>query len=331
MSIRRGAGIAVLGIIAVLAAATAANAGCGCEKPPPPAADIRPAFASPGDEVTLFPTGLKEDAVYFVTFKAGSRSATILATATRRRDFADAVEKLQIVVETPDLPPGPTRVIVSRLFSPMLDVSPDQFTVLQRPLALAEVTGRTVATCYRAAVSTDGTVYLPLDISAIADRMVFSGLGMHYPLLFGDTDIAIYNTQGVLMQLLGPDEAGIYAIADPLGTPHSFELVYDRHEFNTYREQHAHAGGYGLDPGDPAWHTDGTRHIDHDHLIVAIRGLMEDGSTPKPGATLPFDLDIVTSLADAPNGKVNHSKIEWSNECTGKSGSWTASGGGDDD
>ena len=144
--------------------------------------------------------------------------------------------------------------------------------MLQRPLVLPEADAATIAECYRAAIGADGTLYLPVDISAIADRMMFSGIGWTYPFLFDGNDIVIYNTQGILMQLLGPEQADIFAIADP-GAPHSFELIYDRHEFETYRAEHSHEGGYGLDPDDPEWHSDGTRHIDHDHLVIAIQGV----------------------------------------------------------
>jgi hypothetical protein len=39
---------------------------------------------------------------------------------------------------------------------------------------------------------------------------------------------------------------------------------------------------------------DGTRHVDHDHIVVALRGTLEDGSAPAPGATPPFDLLIAS-------------------------------------
>jgi hypothetical protein len=117
------------------------------------------------------------------------------------------------------------------------------------------------------------------------------------------------------MQLLGPKEAGIYAITDPSGSPDSFALAYDRHEFVTYREEHAHLDAYGLDATDPAWHSDGTRHIDHDHLVLAIRGVLEDGTMPPAGATPRFDLHIATALADDSDDSVSQTIIRWSNAC----------------
>lgn len=61
-----------LALVASLAASRA-EAGCGCRKAPPPAAAVRPAFASPGDEVTLFGGGLVAGKSYKVRFERGSR------------------------------------------------------------------------------------------------------------------------------------------------------------------------------------------------------------------------------------------------------------------
>lgn len=55
---------------------------------------------------------------------------------------------------------------------------------------------------------------------------------------------------------------------------------------------------------------------DHDHLVIAIHGDVEGHGRPKAGATEPFDLSIVTTLADRPGA--NHAilrVIEWSDEC----------------
>ena len=310
---------ALLSLLSLSAPVTPAKAGCGCDKPPPPLASIRPAFASPGNTVTLFAPGIRDGVTYFVQFVGGSAGSSgaapwVFARATTRRDFADGAYKPQLVVRAPDLPPGPTRVIVSRGYTKVLTVPAEDFTMLQRPLVLPEADGLTIAECYRAAVGADGTVYLPVDISAIAEHMLFSGIGWNYPLLFDGYDIVIYNTQGVLMQLLGPKQEGIFAIADP-GSPHSFELIYDRHEFETYRADHAHQGGRGLDPTDPQWHSDGTRHIDHDHLVIAIQGIVESEGVPSPGVTPPFTMDIATVLPEGSSRPAATTTIPWSDKC----------------
>jgi hypothetical protein len=287
-----------------------AEAGCGCAKPPPPAALIRPNFASPGDNVTVFPPE-NRSGEYEVRF--GERRIT--RNAVWKRDLADGTFKWQVVVPVPQGPIGPQMVEVhgpGKTFR----ITREDFTVMQAPIALQQGDGETVAKCYSAAVTMDHVVLIPLDITAITDHMIFNGLGEGYPLLFGASDVMIYNTQGFLMQLLTtPNAVGIYAIED-LGNPDSMELTYDRHEFNTYREQHAHTGGYGLDPSDPAWHTDGTYHVDHNRLVLAIRGTVEGQGLPAAGKTPNFDFSIVTALADATAGTPTVRTIPWSNACT---------------
>ena len=43
---------------------------------------------------------------------------------------------------------------------------------------------------------------------------------------------------------------------------------------------------------DPEWHADGTPHIDHNRIVVAVSGVLADGGRPTPGATPPFELVI---------------------------------------
>ncbi len=309
-------------IALLLAQPRPVDAGCGCNKPPPPLASVRPAFAPPGYAITLFSPTIVAGRKYTVAFsQANGSSIEVDALAVARRDLADKVVKPQVVVNVPSLPPGPTRLRLKKSGDIYLDVPKTSFTITQPPVALAEGDGETVATCYRAAVTADGTVLLPFDISAISAHMIFSGIGMTYPLLFDASSVAIYNAQGFLMQLLGPDQAGIYAIDDPAGAPNSLELTYDRHEFQTYRADHQHIGGLGLDPTDPNWHTDGTYHVDHDHLVLAIRGVVENAGVPSPGVTPPFALHVTTALADGTNGVVTSRTIVWSNECSASTSS----------
>jgi hypothetical protein len=295
--------------LALALAAPSAEAGCGCDKAPPALAAVRPAFASPGDEVTLFSSELREGSWYRVRF---DDARDIYTFPIKRRDFADGVEKLQLVVKAPSLPPGPTRIRVERVFGgSILRIDDDEFTMLQPALSLPESDRQTVVECYRAAVGADGTVYIPLNVGAIAKHTVFSGIGKEYPLLFGPEDVVIYNTQGVVMQLLGPEVANIFAIDDTSGSPDSLEMVYDRHEFETYRQTHQHDGGYGLDPKDPRWHVDGTRHIDHDRLVLAIRGEVEGEGRPEKGRTRPFKLDILTMVDGGDASTMPTTTLSW--------------------
>ena len=291
-----------------------AVAGCGCNKPPPPAAIVRPTFASPGDTVTFFPPENRYGRYDVRFFNGGDFVAFRDVKAVYKRDLADGVYKWQVVVKAPNLPPGPTPLDITGRERYTIPAS--GFTMMQPALALQEGDGETLATCYSAAVTADNTVLLPLDISGISQHMIFNGLGEGYPLLFGAADVAIYNTQGFLMQLLGPNNTNIFSIEDA-GQPDSFELTYDRHEFVTYRLAHAHLNGFGLDPQDPAWHLDGTYHVDHDHLVIAIKGVIEGQGAPAPGVTPRFDLSIVTALADTATTTVTKRVITWSTACGG--------------
>jgi hypothetical protein len=295
--------------LALLVAPGPGEAGCGCDKPPPVMAQVRPAFASPGDEVTLFSSELQAGVPYRVRF---DDARDITAVPVLRRDFGDGAAKLQLVVKAPSLPPGPTKIKVERESGgpAILKIEESGFTMLQPALALPEADVQTIAKCYRAAVGEDGTVYFPFDVGAIAKHTIFSGIGKSYPLLFGARDIVIYNTQGIVMQLLGPQVAEIYSIEDT-GTPDSLELLYDRHEFETYRTDHQHADGYGLDATDPNWHVDGTRHIDHDHLVLAIRGVVEGKGKPKGGTTPAFDLDVMTFVEGSSTNTPTVQQISW--------------------
>jgi hypothetical protein len=292
-------------LMMLLSAATAlavlrslpAEAGCGCAKPPPLLRLVRPAFASPGDTVTFFPPD-NQRGRYEVRFEG---SDAIKTAAVYKRDLADGQYKWQVVVRAPLLSPGPTDIKVEGP-EKEFHVAREEFTMMQPALTLQQGDGETVATCYRAAVTADHVVLISLDITAITDHMIFNGLGENYPLLFGASDVVIYNTQGFLMQLFTPQNAGIFAIKNP-GNKHSMELTYDRHEFNTYRAQHAHLGRLGLDPTDPAWHIDGTYHVDHDHLVLAIKGTVENQGAPPAGRTPRFDFKVTTARAQANGGK----------------------------
>jgi hypothetical protein len=305
--------LAAIAVLLRTLSAVPVDAGCGCNKPPPPLAQIRPAFGSPGDTVTLFPNGAVPGQSYRVTFTSGGTSISAPGVAVLKRDFADGVAKPQVSVLVPNVPIGPTSVTVSgaaasavtlgAAVAPVLALDSSAFTTLPIQLALTEENGETIFYCYKAAVGADGTTYIPLNVGAISQHIVFKGFGQAYPIMFSPSDITIYNTQGVVMQLLTPDNAAIYAVADDKGTINSFSLLYDRHEFETYKSEHIHEGNLLLDPDDPAWHLDGTRHIDHDNLVIALHSQMRNGSYPTPGASKSFHLDITTALDAGTPGK----------------------------
>jgi hypothetical protein len=74
-------------------------------------------------------------------------------------------------------------------------------------------------------------------------------------------------------------------------TTTSDTLHYSRHEFRTYFLDHYERTVHAVDASG-SWHADGTRHVDHDHLVVALIGRLADGSLPVPGATPEFTLRV---------------------------------------
>src|SRR5579875_2581586 len=258
-TMRLGMGIA--GLLAVALPAPA-RGGCGCSKPPPPLAAVRPFAGAPDQAITLFDARLVPGQRYWVQFTAADGSTDwSRGRATVKRDLAD-----------------------------------DQFTVTAPPIALRDVAQTVVVPAYRGATGRDGTLYIALDVSAVTDATTFIARGVGLPLAFQAANVAIYNTQGFLMQLLDPRTPGLFQIT-PGDTVRSSTLAYWRHEFHTYKEAHRQLDAWST-ADDPDWHADGTYHVDHDHLLVAIRGVLPNGSALLPGATPPFTL-VVSSAPSA--------------------------------
>src|SRR5882724_84311 len=150
------------------------------------------------------------------------------------------------------------------------------------------------------AVAADGVAYIAFDATAINLPMVFEARAAGYPLRFGAEDVVFRNIQGFLMQLLmqgAPDATqpvpGMFVFPAANPDTDGDTLHYSRHEFTTYFLQHMERQPHAVDPNDGNWHLDGSRHVDHNHLILALMGSV-NGAPPAPGATPPFDLVVST-------------------------------------
>jgi hypothetical protein len=293
--------IAVAIATAILGGSRPAEAGCGCDKPPPPPAQVRPNVAWAGMPVTLFAPGLADGTAYTVTFTSTITGAqqSVNAQVVVRRDLADGVQKPQLVVTLPALPLGPVSIRAQRTGQAVVDVTTDdtQFTVAPAPLALPLAYGAWQYPGYQGAVGRDGTVYISLDLTGLQKPMIFEAQAIGLPMRFAAQDVLFKNVQGFLMQMLvqGTPDAqqpvpGMFVFPAQNPAADSDILHYSRHEFSTYFLQHAERQPHAVDPTDGNWHLDGTPHIDHDHLILAIDAHGNDGSTPAPGATPPFNL-----------------------------------------
>jgi hypothetical protein len=273
-----------------------ASAGCGCEKPPPLPAPIRPGVTYPGAEVTVFSSLLVAGDTYTVIFDSGTAPvrASVSARAVSRRDLGDGVVKTQLPVAVPPLPPGPAAISVEFDGTRLVSISDAAFTVAPAPVAVPADRTASVLAGYGAAVSRAGIVYVSLDLSQVRSPLVIRAQLRGYPLRFDAAETLFYNTQGFLMQALDGAMPGLFTLSESHDPADSDVLQYSRHEFNTFFLQHAERQAHALSADDPNWHLDGTRHIDHDHLILALSATLADGTAPEPGQTPPADLAIDT-------------------------------------
>lgn len=309
---------------------TLSNAGCGCEKPPPAPASVRPSVTYQGMPVTLIHSSLIVGQTYNVTFSPMTGpSTTVSAMAVSRRDLADGMYKPQLVVNLPSLPLGPVSITVKQGKKNAILAIPDtNFTVAPRPISVPSQVGSYQYANFRAAISRDGVVYVSFDVSAVTQPRTFRAQPKGHPLRFTVDDIAFYNTQGVLMQLINQGIPGLASIK-PSSTADGNALTYSRHEFNTYFLQHAENHPHTTDPTDGNWHLDGSRHVDHNHLILAIAGTV-NGNVPPPGASPAFTLELRTATF-FDNGLVGIDSVAMTNNAKTTSftsiGAWTFNGG----
>src|SRR5262249_58067174 len=151
--------------------------------------------------------------------------------------------------------------------APGFEVAAEACTVGAGPIAL-HAAPETTSSDYRAAVGADGTVYIPVDVTSVSAATRFSGTAVGLPLEYQARNVAMYNDQGYLMQLLDPTSPRLFDLKD--GDLHSSTtLSYWRHEFTTYKaeeageaHQHDAAGGrhaHGTPPGDHEDHVGGAR------------------------------------------------------------------------
>lgn len=285
----------------LLLPALPASAGCGCDHPPPGYASIMPAFGSPGKKVRLnAPSGrsFAPGAVYLV--KMGNREAFVAATTGSHIDVAVPM----------DADPGPTEVeIVGDGFDHKYEKR--EFTVMAPAPMLPERNGLFAARNFQAAVSEDGTVLVPFNLSEVADATQFLVVLRGMPLSFEHDEVVFYNADGVDLTLftLAVDdpterqwgsyfgweveqERGLFGtvyenrVVRSIFSDLSDQLTYWRHEFHSYKAAHAVGGTHEVD--EHGYHkSDGTLHIDHDHLVLSVAGKMRGQNSDRANWDAP--------------------------------------------
>jgi hypothetical protein len=293
-----GRAVAVALVVAALVPRPV-DAGCGCQKPPPARAAIRPFAGYVDQDVTVFDDRLVAGQSYDVRFLSGAdgRVDWSRGRARQKRDLADGSSRVHLRVSVADVSLGPCAVSVWSNGQLLLDLPDDVFTVTAPPITLHDFEETVARAGYRAGVGRDGTLYITVDVGRVSEATTFSGVANGLPLHFAADGIAMYNEQGFLMQLLDPAVPGLFRLQAGAGDA-SDAFEYWRHEFRTYKSDHRKLDARRLD-GDADWHADGSYHVDHDHLIVAIAGVLPDGSRLAPGATPPFDLVVRSTPAAA--------------------------------
>jgi len=277
------------------------DAGCGCSKPPPPRAAVRPFVGYADQKIILFSELLAPDTAYWVQFTATADGSTDWSRgkAALRRDFADGQARVQMRVSVGNVALGPCSITVwADRTTPLYTLGDDQFTLTSKPIVVHDFAETVTEDGYQAGVGKDGTVYVSVDVSSVSDGTIFSGMANGFPLSFEARSVAMYNQQGFLMQLLDPTSPGLFRITRG-GDTTSDALTYWRHEFRTYKQDHRRNDVHRTDD-DADWHADGTPHIDHDRIVVAISGMLMSGSRPAPGATPPFELVVQSVPSEAP-------------------------------
>ena len=291
-----------LAIALGLSHAPSAQAACGCDKPPPPRASIRPFAGFPDQGITVFDDRLVRGARYTVLFQ--SRDGTqdwSRGRAVVKRDFADGLQRAQLPVDVGNVPFGPAQISVyddtDRL---VFALSDDQFTVIARPIVLHDFTETLTREAYQTGIGADGTIYVAVDTSSVSDATTYSGFAMGYPLRFDSRNVAFFNAQGFLMGFLDPKSPGLFNITTEDEST-SAALRYWRHEFRTYKDEHRKRDERRTPDGE--WHVDGTPHVDNYQMVVAISGMLANGEHPTPGPTPIFRLVVTSEPAPTPNAQ----------------------------
>ena len=290
----------------LLAAAPPANAGCGCDHPPPAWAPVMPPFASPGHKVLVWVDGsvLTAGQSYDVVFGSNAGAKGVALTPDT------------LVVAVPSLSPGPASILVKTSRKSSVTIGSENFTMLVRPPVVPATGGAFADVQFQASVASDGTLLLPINVRHVFDAMQLAFVITDLAYAFGPDDVTVYNMDGfdlTLFTLATSDPTvrqwGSYYGFDVesdtnlIGTVYDHKtvassnpakssdvLTYWRHEYHTYRSAHDPydpKGGYSVDVN--GLHPDGTAHVNHGHLVIAIAGMKRSADNPlDPSAVFPL-------------------------------------------
>lgn len=322
--------IVALALVAATAAppfVRSATAGCGCDHPPPAYAPVMPPFGSPGKTLRVHAQGgfFVRGSRYTITFQPHPSGLAIAATVVAFRN-----DRLDVAVPS-NLAPGPARLVVK---GPGVSKTygPDLFTALPLARKLPSGDASIGVNDLAGAVTMDGTLLVPIDLGDVLDATQFAFLITDTPLAYGPDDVVFYNRDGVDLTLftLAVDDAtrrqwGSYFGWEVEDDASFRSVVYDdkvllsrrperqsdlltywRHEFHSYKQAHGSGGSHQVNAD--GYHPDGTLHVNHDGLVLAIHGKLRDRNAPHdaskqrrltPGRR-SIDLLALASVAENP-------------------------------
>lgn len=287
----------------LLAAAPPAHAGCGCDHPPPALARVMPPFASPGHKVmvSLDSAVLTVGQSYDIVFGSNVGAKGV------------AVTPASLIVEVPGVGPGPAAIVVKTSRKSSVTIGAEHFTALVRPPVVPAAGGAFADVQFQASVASDGTLLLPINLRHVFDPMQLAFVITDLAYAFGPDDVTVYNMDGfdlTLFTLATSDPTvrqwGSYYGFDVEGDSNLVNTLYDhktvasskpekssdvltywRHEYHTYRSAHDPKGGYSVDVN--GLHPDGTVHVNHGHLVIAIAGMKRSADDPlNPSVMMPL-------------------------------------------
>jgi hypothetical protein len=224
--------------------------------------------------------------------------------------------------------PGPTTIVVNGPGVSYTYPSSLFTTLPPAPLVPASQDALAISQ-FEAAVAEDGTLLIPFNMSYVLDPTQFAFKVTNLPYEFDVEDVTFYNVHGFDLTLFTlsvadgtqrqwgsyygwqvQDDTGLLGdVYDPKVRPsvhpdrESDSLTYWRHEFHTYAAAHAPGGTHQVDSSGR--HPDGTFHVDHENLVVAISGRKrstsgsQDIGPLKPGF-VQMDLVLVMLPSEGP-------------------------------
>jgi len=324
-------------------------AGCGCDHPTPCPTPITPPFASPGDPITLKDMDfLIDDAGYEVKFERGDADHKMDLKERLEIKICDTIKK-KYETKFEDKAENQLATIYGQLeantcagefdkerdFTGPLDIKvkghedkniddkyEDLLVSLGRPLKLEEAEGHYIFVDFPIAVDSSGVVYIPLDLSNIQAAMNFAVYIDNLPLDFGTNDVIIYNKDGFNLNLFTLDVDGFEKqwgdwygaqAVETADKKKSNFLTYWRHDFYEYHAAHQPGGShYARTENEDGHlvHPDGTIHVDHDRLVVAVSGMLRDKDHPedpermkqlKGGRILKAEIHVLQLKTDDPD------------------------------